>query len=336
MSPALAEMFDELGRGPVIYRPSEFWREMNRANLGQLRNGGLDTFKRTLALNYFTWSHNMLDQLVYVARRARPSDWAAALRGLHRPTGSLTLNRRRQVLVGAFTRLLWRYAERRDPLGLLARLEEPEAGGPLDIRLGGRLVSQDLANSVLEFYSVVEGFRPGPASEVCELGAGYGRTAYVFVKATGCRYTVVDIPPALFVSQHYLSRVFPEKKVFRFRPFAHFAEVREEFEAADVRFLLPHQAGLLPPKRFDLFLNISSLHEMRPEQIGAYFGLIDRLTGGYFYTKQWEDTVNAADGVRIRRSDYPVPASWRALYARRARVQTRFFEAMYEVGGRAL
>jgi putative sugar O-methyltransferase len=236
------------------------------------------------------------------------------------------------VAVSLFTVLLWLYAGRRDPEGLLTRIEEPREGSPLDIRVGGRLVSQDLANSVLEYYSVLEAFRPGPGSEVCELGAGYGRTAYVFLRASGCRYTVIDIPPALRLAEHYLSSVLPEKKVFRFRPFERFEDVREEFDSAELRFLLPHQAAMLPPRRFDLFLNISSLHEMTPEQIAAYFRLIDRLTRGVFFTKQWSDTVNDANRVRLRREDYPVPAHWRTLFDRRCRVQTRFFEAAYEVG----
>jgi len=40
------------------------------------------------------------------------------------------------------------------------------------------------------------------------------------------------------------------------------------------------------------------------------------------------------DGVShivIRRNDYPIPAHWRALFDRRAPVQTSFFEAMYAV-----
>ena len=107
--------------------------------------------------------------------------------------------------------------------------------------------------------------------------------------------------------------------------------MQEEFESADVRFLLPHQAEMLPPNTFDLFLNISSLQEMRPEQIEAYFKLIDRLTKGFFYTKQWVESVNEADGVKIKWSDYPVPARWLELYSRSPQVQTRFFEAMYRI-----
>src|SRR5687768_4994117 len=186
MDSRLMQMLDGMRASPPAFLPSEFWRAMNRTNLEQLECDGLDAFKRTVALNYFTWSHNFLDQLLYVARRAKLSDWPNALSAALRPNGSLTMSRREQVAVSLFTALLWLYAERRDPEGLLSRIEEPTDGSPLDIRIGDRLVSQDLANSVLEYYSVCEAFRPEADSEVCELGAGYGRTAYVFLKATAC------------------------------------------------------------------------------------------------------------------------------------------------------
>ena len=144
-----------------------------------------------------------------------------------------------------------------------------------------------------------------------------------------CKYIVIDIPPALYVSQHYLTSVFCGKNIFTFRPFDRFSDVEREFNEADIAFLLPHQAETLPEKSVDLFINISSLHEMRMDQIHAYFKLIEKLTRGYFYTKQWWVSHNPADGITITPKDYPVPANWNQLYLRKAKVQAYFFEAMY-------
>ena len=82
----------------------------------------------------------------------------------------------------------------------------------------------------------------------------------------------------------------------------------------------------------DLFLNISSLHEMRLDQIQAYFDLIDRLVSGFFYSKQWKVSRNPEDGIVVRMEDYPVPAHWRELYRRESKVQVHFFEALYSIG----
>ena len=123
----------------------------------------------------------------------------------------------------------------------------------------------------------------------------------------------------------------PNRKVFKFRRFDSFAQVERELSGCDLAFLLPHQAALLPDKSVDLFLNISSLHEMAFEQVATYFALIDRLTRGLFYSKQWKVSQNSRDHITIRQEDYPVRSHWQRLYERQARVQVQFFEALYRL-----
>ena len=133
------------------------------------------------------------------------------------------------------------------------------------------------------------------------------------------------------MSQEYLSRVFPEERVFGFRPFARFEDVREEFEGARIRFLAAHQLELVPAKTFDRFLTISSLHEMSRPQIENYLAQIDRVCRGRFYTKQWRVSQTSVTGHVIREDEYPIPASWHQVYRRRHPVQRMFFEALYDV-----
>jgi putative sugar O-methyltransferase len=230
--------------------------------------------------------------------------------------------------------MLWKFAERHDSEHLLGKIDEPTYGNPFHIFFGGKLISQDLANSVLEYYSIREGFNPthDRTITIAELGAGYGRTAYVFINALlKCKYVVIDIPPALYIAQSYLTSVFPRKRIFSFRCFANFSDVENEFEHSDIAFLLPHQAEMLAEKSVDLFINISSLHEMRLDQISVYFSLINKLTKGYFYTKQHLTSSNPEDGLILRSKDYPVPQNWKQVYFREAKVQNDFFEAMYAI-----
>jgi putative sugar O-methyltransferase len=348
MEATLNAMAACLSAADPVYVPSKFWEALNSTNLKQLEDDGIENLKQTVALNYFTWVVGQQhEQFRYLAENTSAFSWPSIFYRLwrRRLTAGIAyrltprdvssrLTRDQQVEMTVLTNMLWGLARRIDSLGLLNTLEEPRVGNPFKIFHQGKLISQDLANSVLEFYSVRECFNPPLDAKVsiCELGAGYGRNAYVFLKAfRNCKYVVVDIPPALYVSQHYLSSVFPDRRVFKFRCFESFAEVQDEFEQAEIAFLLPHQAAMLPPKSFDLFVNISSLHEMTPEQIRAYFSLIDRLTKSYFYSKQWFVSENPVDCLRIRHDDYPVPAHWRELYLRPARVQTAFFEAMYAI-----
>ena len=322
-------------KGNPIYLPSKFWESYNQRNLEQLKSEGFENLKQTVAQNYFTWvigrEH---EQFRYLIKHTAALAWPSILRGAWTYDGSSRLTRKQQTELTVFTKMLWKVAERADANGLLRSLEEPREGNPFKIFLKGKLISQDLANSVLEYYSIREHFTASTEEpiQICELGAGYGRTAYVFINAfPRCKYVVVDIPPALRIAQYYLTSIFPGKKVFDFRCWENFDEVATEFGESDIAFLLPHQAEKLPRKSVDLLINISSLHEMKFDQIQAYFELIDQLTKGYFYSKQWFVSENSYDNIRVKHNDYPVPSNWRQLYLRQARVQVSFFEAMYAV-----
>jgi putative sugar O-methyltransferase len=325
----LVAMVEELKKAPPEVRPSEFWIELNTKNEQQLETFGYENFKRTVALNYFTWMVLPTDGQIRFLIRHLPV--GTVLKHFFRTLfsrGNPPFNWLQSLSYTFLTMLLWEYGvtQARD---LLDRLEEPLVGNPPRLQLDGRLVSQDLANSALEVQSITSAL---PSADrlrtVMELGAGYGRTAYAFLKLRpGLRYVVVDIPPALAISERYLTDVFPDRRVFPFRPFASYDEIRAEYEAAEIAFLMPHQVDLLPAKSVDLFVNISSLHEMTRRQIEYYFQRIDRLTGGWFYFKQYKESRTVIDGV-IREADYPVRPSWKRVFWRTPRVQSYFFEAL--------
>ena len=241
------------------------------------------------------------------------------------------LKKRHTFYYNMLTNLLWDYVQKHDSAGLLDQLEEPTTGNPPEIFRNGRLISQDLANSLIEYNAILHpALDKREVRTILELGPGYGRTAYVFLKLQPrCRYVLVDIPPALYVAQRYLSGLFPDRKVFPFRHFDDFESVRSEFDAADIVFLTPNQIELMPDRSVDLFINISSLHEMRMDQIRHYFGQIDRLTRRYFYYKQWKETTVPFENETIRESDYPIPAGWQLVYRQQCAVQHKFFEALY-------
>lgn len=331
-------MIDFVGRGPQIYQPGPFWVELGRAHIEVLSAQGFENFKRTINIRYFDWRPLgiLRHQFLAVAR-----EWA------RRPTWSVFGARFREpapfnpiagwiyrVYVGMYSDVL----RRQDPLDLLSTIDESDVGRPFTVEYRGARLSQDLCNSVHELYSI-HGFDVDAAQpvDICELGAGYGRLAYVSLRAMpASTYCIVDIPPSLYLSQRYLSEMFPEMKVFRFRPFERYEDVRDEFEAARIRFLAPSQIELLPPKIFDRFINISSLHEMTREQVENYFRHMDRLCRGRVYSKQFiSHRAKARTSIRRERSvfqdgEYPVPASWRVVYHRVHPIQRLFFDALYQ------
>jgi len=114
--------------------------------------------------------------------------------------------------------MLWDYVSRLDNESVLKKIKEPTEGNPPKIYLKKILISQDLANSVLEYFSIMENVNKNEINSILELGAGYGRTAYVFLKMIpNVKYIIVDIPPALYLAEKYLSNQFRDKKIFKFK-----------------------------------------------------------------------------------------------------------------------
>lgn len=356
LEPGLDDLLEEMKTAPDVYRPSAFWEELTAVGLKQLKQGGFDNFKRSVNMTYFNWGvfgilqHQFLPVFARWCRRPTWSVFRAKFPNYRstvpRGKSAATVSNYRlkvptvksfdalsAVVYKTYVAMLYDFVQAGDTAGLLRALEEPSVGNPFSIRYRARWTSQDLCNSVHEFHAAGGAdLSADDSCDVAELGAGYGRVGFVFLKALPrATYTIIDIPPALNVAQEYLSRVFPDARVFRFRPFSRYEDVQEEFEGARIRFLASHQLELLPAKVFDRFITISSLHEMSRPQIENYLAQIDRVCRGRFYTKQWRVSQAAVNGHVIREDEYPIPPSWHEVYRHRHPVQQMFFEALYDV-----
>ena len=320
------------GSGP-LNELSFCWQVLAFKNFNQLLRDGYRHFKRTLGCNYFNFLVRDDDpQIVYLEGQLG----RGACEQLRQMAAELPddpqFDWSNQRAYRYFVLLLWSYTKNIDVMRHLDRLEEPVEGHPVTVPFDGRRASQDLANALLEYYSMAEVVRFEECARVLEIGGGYGRNAYLMLALhPQLQYTFVDVPPALWVAQRYLSSVFPDRKVFRVREFRDYGDVRDEMREASMVFLLPHQLDLLPGAWFDLSLNISSFGEMLPKQIRAYFEAIGRLTRGFFYMKQWRVSQNAFDRVVLTEDDYPPGDDWLLEYSRPCRVQTAFFEALYRM-----
>jgi putative sugar O-methyltransferase len=335
----LMEMVELFGAtaGP-LHHLSSCWNVLGFKNINQLLSHGYRNFKRTLGTNYFNFLVRSGDpQLAFLEENVDEAELQECRQLAKAVPPDPAFDWGDQTTYWYFVAALWAYARKVDTNGYLDRLEEPSEGNPLTVTVrGSQRAAQDLANSVIEYYSINEGMDVSKCRRVLEIGGGYGRNAYVMLKLNPhLQYVMVDIPPTLWVAQRYLSSVFKERAVFRVRDFRSFEDVREEMEEASIVCLLPHQLALLPDQRFDLGINISSFAEMEPTQIRTYFSHLARVVRGGFYMKQWKVSKNAFDRITLTEADYPVPAAWKKRYSRTARVQTEFFEAFYDAGSGA-
>lgn len=310
---------------------SDYWNWLCRLNIEQIVTHGLGNFRQTVAKNYFTWvgagfdttyAHNLV-------REAGTSEASAALAQIFCKHDLLTIDE--SVQYNLMTVLLYEYCCRVGGRDLLAHLDEPTFGNPPAICLDGKQISQDMLNSLLEFMSVTKVLESATLRNVIEIGAGSGRTAYCFLGLIpGVRYVVVDIPPALFISQSYLTNQFPEQRAFCFRPFESFEQVADEFAEARIAFLTPDQLPLLPGGGFDLFLAIDCLHEMKKSRVAYYFEQADRLANSIYF-KCWESTEIPFDKIVWNAADYPVKSTWNAEFKRPCKVPGGFFEALFKI-----
>jgi putative sugar O-methyltransferase len=289
----------------------------------------MDNFKRTVSHNYQNW---LITSINDPQLRSMLSQWPRhasaepllnrieapshvgyhASRNFEAPEYELAFPAPREIYKLAVG-LLWEYVALGDRAGLLERLDELAIGNPVRITRRGRLISPDLAHSVRERNLLLERLGLTGDEPLCigELGAGYGRLAEVFGRTTRYRYVVFDIPPALYVAQWYIKRIFPDAPIFEFRPFDAFSEIADELARSRFAFFTANQIEQFPDGYFDCFINMNSLMEMRREQIANFIGQIDRLTKRAFLSRQWLKWRNAWDQITVEKQDFALGGAWR-------------------------
>lgn len=255
----------------ALSSPSEFWSDLNRQHVEMLQRRGIRNFKRTLAQCYFTFAvesardPQMAALIEHWAADPSPAPLLVHIIGDPREESQMGLRYLRSHAAVRYYELflgllIW-YAGKNDPDNLANRLSEPAIGNPIRARRGGQWVSQDLANSIREYGKFRDHLRPGGI--LAEIGGGYGRLGYVTVTARPAKYWIFDIAPALAVSEWYLPRIMPRRRVFKWRPFAQWSEVQKEVDQADIAFFSSDQLALVPDRSIDVFAAISCLHVAR-------------------------------------------------------------------------
>src|ERR1035438_6843376 len=156
----LESMFAAVNSGDSCARPSKYWIELNRMNLAQLQQHGYENFKRTIALNYFTFVRILPwdSQVIFLLRHLPlPVSLDCAWRAIWAPKHEYfsAFNWIHGLLYNFLTLASWEYSRKvvRDPK--LLALREPSEGNPSLIRdRSGALISQDLANSIIEISAM--------------------------------------------------------------------------------------------------------------------------------------------------------------------------------------
>lgn len=235
----------------------------------------------------------------------------------------------RELLLLYFDRLI-----EQDSLNFLATAVEPSVGGDGDQELiDGRPMSHDFLQSIDEAYKVLRAWRAadreGSPRLIVELGAGYGRLAYVCRQMfPDCTYVILDLPEALTCSSSWLERVLGDE-VIPYEQGRHGELTRDRLLSERVWILGADAIERIADDAADAFVNIYSFAEMPPASISNYLGHIDRTTRGIFYTKQRRTEVNVVDNVTVSLHDYPIPARWKRLFEERSTLREDIAELAF-------
>lgn len=296
---------------------SIFWDKLSRKNEDMLVAEGMENFKRTIANNYFNWLavnprrwlfrtaltkwiaspdlipfRTKLDEMVQFRKSADKLEFTTYQRNIYR----------------LYVSMIWSIMTRFDALGIHRDLSEPESGNPFRVMLDEKIISQDLANSILECNTVYSLAPKGKKLRIAEIGAGYGRLAYVFKKTINCDYTIFDIEPALSVSRWYLDRTVGHD-VVKIVP----AKVISEY----------------PDGYFDIVLSISTLPEMSKEQVNFYIQQFSRISSHLIFLKQWKKWKNPEDQTLLTEDSYNFGSTWERKFYDTDVINRKFFNAAW-------
>jgi len=347
MLAAINLMNREIESGP-IYVPSTFWNTHGKFHLQLLERYGIENFKRTVSHHY--QNYYMISRQEAQVRQlfnTWPTNfaiepWFNTIEipnhvGLHsslsfeNPTNPLAFAEQREIYRVAVG-LLWEFVKSTDTSNVLDQLTESEIGSPIRIWRKGSLISSDLAHSVRERNMLLSALSLGGNERLVagEIGAGHGRLAEVFGLTTNFRYFIFDITPALYVSQWYIRSLFPKEKIFQFRHFDDFAEIRDELQGCRFAFFTANQIEKLPSDSLDLFINMNSLMEMRIDQIRNFLHHIDRLTTRAFLSRQVQRWVNPLERHAVTKATFAMPDSWQLVLDKVDDIHPDFFNQIWK------
>jgi putative sugar O-methyltransferase len=342
----LQSMYEELEHSAKIFQPSNLWIKLSKTHEKRLEIFGINNFKRTIITDYshFPPFPDKSFRRIFSLWLKKPSltifkHIKENLGILYYAEHNLSLNGLLGIYYSLYVRVFYDLISELDILDILPKCEDPKYGNPIKVSYKNMKISYDQCSSVMEYYEIMHKIPMEIKNKplvIGELGAGYGKLTYAFLNANNnYKYLIFDIPPTLYLAQTYLSKIYSKNKIMKFRHFDNFEDIKNEFEKSQICFFTANQLKLLPENIIDLFINISSLHEMREDQIKNFHDLINRVTKGFFYSKQYPNIIkmpkDLSGAYEISFDDYPIPKNWEIISKNTSKINPRFVNILFKI-----
>jgi putative sugar O-methyltransferase len=308
----LHEMLEDMRKAPPIYQPGNYWLFYIEKIARQIENGGLDHFRNEVmgpgsmasfgggrdleGIKYgwhlypFHQAFQKFDESSLVQGYNRLIDH---LFDLHPFFGHLAF--RGALARGYFQDTItarqdaaWLVATAYDTKNILHRLEDSHEGNPAGFQRQGRFYTVRLLDEAMQVFFLQDSIDVGHLQTVLELGSGIGLKASTYLKLNeDLTYIIVDIPPALYVAQQYLSSVhdgvLPYHKVKE--------ELGKGLDIRDYRVICiaPWMLDSLKDIHSDLFINVASFQEMEPWLVENYLSHVKRFRPQWVYLSELKE-----------------------------------------------
>ena len=333
----LKKMIDFFIQSKSYELMSNYWNYLNIENLKQIKEQNIENYSTTVARNYYTFvgvSDEQIEQSILNVQNTFISEKV----NLYKK--QINMSYTDSMKYNNLTYLLYLNLKK---LELLDKLNYLSDEGYLTyndpfLEINGHNVSSDKINSIFDYENIDKFSSFSDKKNILEIGAGSGRTSQAIVTFNkDLKYTICDIPPALFISYERLKNVFKNKKIGLLYSLNE-DELINEINNYDISFIMPHQLNFFKNKKFDLTIAIDCIHEMDKETIKKYFYNINRFSK-LFYFSVWKKTSVPFSGILRRNSnnldyfsnDYQIPQNWDKLYEQDLIFPSNYISSGYQI-----
>lgn len=162
--------------------------------------------------------------------------------------------------------------------------------------------------------------KDSPPDTVFEIGSGFGGLSLRIREILKPRRSILtDLPEDMVMAYYFLTRIFPSTQLI-FRE-SEISKINKEGIFIVPPWLLPKIA-----MHVDLAVNTMSFQHMTEENLGYYFGMIEKFQCRYIYFVNRNHKSDPTDVIVDR---YPVPSRY-ALRSRALYPFSDHFECFYE------
>ena len=316
---------------------SGYWSYLNIEHLKQIKEKKVENYSTTIAKHYYTWIEVKDKHIVQAVNNIQKIPITEKTNLYKKQTN---MNIVESMKYNNLTYLLYLNLKK---LNLLNKLHDLPDEGYLSfndpfIEIDGNKISQDKVNSILDYENISKFSSFSPKQNILEIGAGSARTSQAILTFhNNLKYTICDIPPALFISYNRLKKVYKNKKIGLLYSLNE-TELNEELNNHDISFIMPHQLDFIKGRKFDLTIAIDCIHEMDKKTIKKYFYNINTLSK-LFYFSVWKKTNVAFSGFFRKYSnkldyfsdDYHIPENWKKKYEKDLIFPSNFISSGYEI-----